>query len=195
MYKHFKRILDIIFSVLLIIVLLVPMLIVALLVKCTSKGPVFFKQERYGIESRKFTIFKFRTMYIETPELSNQEFNNIDKFITPLGGFLRKLSIDELPQLFNIFLGQMSFVGPRPLADSDYNVIKMRKVNGADKVRPGITGLAQVNGRNNILDEYKAHYDAIYAQNCNFKVDFVILVKTGLNVIMAKDINSNRSKI
>ena len=145
MYKGIKAVLDEFMGICLIIILLIPMLIIAMLVKMTSKGPILFKQERYGIYSRKFTIYKFRTMYIETPEKSNQEFKDIENFMTPLGKVLRKLSLDELPQLFNIVMGDMSFVGPRPLADSDIDVIYMREKDGADKVKPGITGLAQVN--------------------------------------------------
>lgn len=192
MYKGIKVVMDEFMGICLIIILLVPMLIIAMLVKMTSKGPILFKQERYGIHSRKFTIYKFRTMYVETPEMSNQEFKDIDNFITPLGKVLRKLSLDELPQLFNIVMGDMSFVGPRPLADSDIDVIYMREKNGADKVKPGITGLAQVNGRNNILDSEKAYFDQIYVENLSFLNDTKIVLQTFLNVTLAKDINQRK---
>src|SRR5699024_6991004 len=123
MYKSIKLVLDEIMGILLICILIIPMFVIAILVKVTSKGSILFRQERYGINSRKFVIYKFRTMYIETPEMSNQEFSDINNFITPLGKILRKFSLDELPQLFNIVKGDMSFIGPRPLADSDFDVI------------------------------------------------------------------------
>lgn len=189
MYKSIKTGLDIFMSLCLIAILIMPMIVIALLVKSTSKGPVLFKQQRYGINSRKFTIYKFRTMYVETPELSNQEFESIDNFVTPVGKILRKFSLDELPQLFNIIKGNMSFIGPRPLAESDIDVVKMRKRSGADRIKPGITGLAQVNGRNNILDSQKAYFDKIYADNISFSVDLKIIIGTLLNVTLAKNIN------
>lgn len=192
MYKGIKVGLDIVMSMCLIIILLIPMLVIALLVKTTSKGPVLFKQERYGINSKKFTIYKFRTMYIETPELSNQEFRDIENFVTPIGKVLRKFSLDELPQLFNIIMGNMSFIGPRPLAESDVSVVEMRKLSGADRIKPGITGLAQVNGRNNILDSQKAYFDKIYVENISFLSDLKIFIGTLLNVTFAKNINRTK---
>lgn len=192
MYKVIKVGLDIVMSMCLIIILLIPMLVIALLVKTTSKGPVLFKQERYGINSKKFTIYKFRTMYIETPELSNQEFRDIENFVTPIGKVLRKFSLDELPQLFNIIMGNMSFIGPRPLAESDISVVEMRKLSGADRIKPGITGLAQVNGRNNILDSQKAYFDKIYVENISFLSDLKIFIRTLLNVTFAKNVNRTK---
>lgn len=194
MYKSIKLVLDEIMGILLICILTIPMFVIAILVKVTSEGPILFRQKRYGINSHKFVIYKFRTMYIETPEMSNQEFSDINNFITPLGKVLRKFSLDELPQLFNIVKGDMSFIGPRPLADSDFDVIEMRKKSGADRVKPGITGLAQVNGRNNILDNDKAYFDQLYVQNLSFSIECIILLKTFLNVFLAKDINNERSK-
>lgn len=189
MYKGVKVILDEVMGICLTIILLLPMIIIAFLVKVTTNGPIFFKQERYGIHSNKFVIYKFRTMYVETPEISNQKFKEINNFITPLGRVLRKFSLDELPQLFNILHGDMSFIGPRPLANSDISVVHMREKNGANNVRPGITGLAQVNGRNNILDSEKAYFDQIYVENLSFVNDLKILFHTILNVTVAKNIN------
>lgn len=189
MYKVVKLILDKFMSLFLAFILIIPILVIAILVKVTSDGPVFFKQNRYGINSHKFTIYKFRTMYVETPEMSNQKFKNINDYVTPLGRFLRKFSLDELPQLFNIIIGNMSFIGPRPLAESDIYVIRMREKNGANRVKPGITGLAQINGRNNILDSEKAYFDQIYVENLSFLNDLKILLMTFLNVILARDIN------
>lgn len=192
MYKDTKIFLDELMGICLIVILLIPMLIIAVLVKLTSDGPILFKQSRYGKHSRKFTIYKFRTMYIKTPEMSNQTFKNIDNFITPVGKVLRKYSLDELPQLFNIVMGNMSFIGPRPLAESDITVIYLRQKSGADRVRPGITGLAQVNGRNNILDSEKAYFDQIYVENLTLLNDTKIVFRTILNVILAKNINREK---
>ncbi|APS41763.1 Lipid carrier : UDP-N-acetylgalactosaminyltransferase [Weissella jogaejeotgali] len=191
MYKGIKVIIDQSSALCLGIILLLPMGIIAILVKVTSKGPILFKQERYGVYSKKFVIYKFRTMYVEAPEVSNQEFKNRNDFLTPIGRILRHLSLDELPQIFNVIKGDMSFIGPRPLAESDVNVIKMREKNGASQVRPGITGLAQVNGRNNITDEDKAAFDGTYAEGLSLNTDLKILFRTICNVLLEKDIDKD----
>ncbi|MDI6572589.1 sugar transferase [Leuconostoc lactis] len=183
-YRNFlKRFLDTIVAITLGIVLIVPLFFVAILVKLTSKGPVFFKQERFGLNSKPFTLYKFRSMTDGAPVKANSEFNDITSYITPFGMFIRKTSIDELPQLLNIIKGDMSFIGPRPLAITDAEVLQLRKENGADQVRPGISGLAQVNGRNNITDEDKAAYDAKYANNVKITVDILLLIETVVSVI------------
>ena len=169
--KFLKRFLDIIVAITLGIVLMVPLIFVAILVKLTSKGPVFFKQERFGLNSKPFTLYKFRSMTDGAPVKANSEFDDITSYVTPFGMFIRKTSIDELPQLFNIIRGDMSFIGPRPLANTDKTVLDMRKRNGADKVLPGISGLAQVNGRNLISDEQKAKLDGDYARELGFGLD------------------------
>ena len=117
------------------------------------------------------------------PVKANSEFNDITNYITPFGMFIRKTSIDELPQLLNIIKGDMSFIGPRPLAITDEKVLALRKKSGADQVRPGISGLAQVNGRNNITDENKAAYDAKYASRLSLQLDIVLLIETLISVI------------
>lgn len=117
------------------------------------------------------------------PVKANSEFNDITSYITPFGMFIRKTSIDELPQLLNIIKGDMSFIGPRPLASTDERVLALRKKNGADQVRPGISGLAQVNGRNNITDENKAAYDAKYASQLSVQLDIVLIIETLVSVI------------
>lgn len=189
--KMVKRRLDVLFSGALLIIGAIPMVVIAVLVATTSKGPVFFKQERYGLNSKKFVIYKFRTMYIEAPVVSNQEFSDIHNYLTPLGSFLRKTSLDELPQLWNVFIGDMSFVGPRPLAETDLDVIKLRQQTGADRVRPGITGLAQVNGRNRISDNQKAAYDDEYAKNLTFAMEFKVVFKTFFSVAQQEGINKS----
>lgn len=183
-YRNFlKRFLDVIVAIALGIVLMVPLFFVALLVKLTSKGPVFFKQERFGLNSKPFILYKFRSMTNGAPVKANSEFDDITSYITPFGMFIRKTSIDELPQLLNIIKGDMSFIGPRPLANTDQNVLTLRKSSGADRVRPGISGLAQVNGRNNLSDEDKAAYDAKYAALVSFKVDILLTFETIVSVV------------
>ncbi|MGX7041314.1 sugar transferase [Leuconostoc lactis] len=181
--KFLKRFLDFMVAITLGIVLIVPLFFVALLVKLTSKGPIFFKQERFGLNSKPFTLYKFRSMTNGAPVKANSEFKDIMSYITPFGMFIRKTSIDELPQLINIIKGDMSFIGPRPLASTDEEVIALRKKNGADQVRPGISGLAQVNGRNNITDENKAAYDAKYASRLSMRLDIVLIMETLISVI------------
>lgn len=191
-YKNIvKRCLDVIFSIAGIIVGSVPMMLVAILIKTTSSGPVFFKQKRYGRNSQPFTMYKFRTMAIDAPIVANQYFNDMNSYVTPVGEFLRKTSLDELPQLWNVLKGDMSFVGPRPLADTDLEVIKLRQENGADTIRPGITGLAQVNGRNKITNEAKAMYDGDYANKLCIGMEIRIVWQTLRAVFLREGINHN----
>lgn len=189
----FKRIGDIFVSLIAIVVLAIPMLLIAALVKLTSKGPVFFRQVRYGKNSRPFTMVKFRSMAADAPEKANKDFSQdaMARYVTPLGRFLRKSSLDELPQLFNVLAGKMSLIGPRPLASTDALVLQLRKQNGADQVRPGITGLAQVNGRNEVSDEDKAAFDAEYARRCSLIFDIRILIESVVVVIQQRGINKD----
>lgn len=190
MYRKFlKRFFDLLLAIFLFIILLLPLIIIALIVKLTSKGPILFIQERYGSHSRPFKLYKFRSMTDSAPQIANSKFTDIQNYITPFGMFIRKTSLDELPQLWNIIKGDMSFIGPRPLAITDIKVIKLRKQNGGDSVLPGLSGLAQVNGRNKLTDFDKASYDEIYANNISLLTDFKILIKTMINVVLAKDIN------
>ena len=183
-YRNFlKRFLDTCVAIILGILLSWLLVIIAILVKLTSKGPVFFKQERFGLNSKPFTLYKFRSMTNGAPVKANSEFDDITSYITPFGMFIRKTSIDELPQLLNIIKGDMSFIGPRPLANTDENVLQLRRENGADQVRPGISGLAQVNGRNNITDQDKAAYDAKYTNHVSFKLDLLLIFETVISVI------------
>lgn len=183
-YRNFlKRFLDTCVAIILGILLSWLLVIVAILVKLTSKGPVFFKQERFGLNSKPFTLYKFRSMTNGAPVKANSDFDDITSYITPFGMFIRKTSIDELPQLLNIIKGDMSFIGPRPLANTDENVLQLRRENGADQVRPGISGLAQVNGRNNITDQDKAAYDAKYTNHVSFKLDLLLIFETVISVI------------
>lgn len=184
MYRRFlKRFFDLLLAMFLFLILLFPLLIIALFVKLTSKGPILFIQERYGRNSRPFKLYKFRSMTDSAPQIANSKFTDIQNYITPFGMFIRKTSLDELPQFWNIIKGDMSFIGPRPLAKTDEKVLSLRKQNGADQVLPGISGLAQVNGRNNLSDEDKAAYDAKYAAHLSFRVDMLLTLETFVSVL------------
>ncbi|MDN2451450.1 sugar transferase [Leuconostoc sp. UCMA20149] len=183
-YRRFlKRFFDLLLAIFLFILLLLPLVTIALIIKLTSKGPILFIQVRYGRNSRPFKLYKFRSMTDSAPQIANSKFTDIQNYITPFGMFIRKTSLDELPQLWNIIKGDMSFIGPRPMAITDIKVIKLRKKNGGDSVLPGISGLAQVNGRNNLSDEDKATYDAKYAAHLSFIVDMFLTVQTVFSVL------------
>lgn len=190
MYERvFKRMLDVLGAGILLVAFLIPMLIIGVIIKFVSPGPVLFRQRRYGKNSKPFTMVKFRTMTVGTPLVANQNFTNMNSYLFSFGKFLRKTSLDELPQLINVLFGQMSFIGPRPLADSDIAVVRMRQDSGAERVTPGISGLAQVRGRNSITDESKVEYDTIYASHVTFSNDITIVLETIMNVLGQKDIN------
>lgn len=169
MYKSFlKRVFDVVISFVAVIVLLVPMALIALAVKLTSHGPVLFTQKRVGKGKKLFTILKFRTMRTDAPkDVPTNILAETGEWITPIGGFLRKTGLDELPQLFNILVGQMSFVGPRPVIENDAELILLRDECGANDIRPGLTGLAQINGRDRISDSLKAKFDGEYVKRLN----------------------------
>lgn len=194
--RYFKRLFDILFAVSGLVVCGIPMLIVALLVRLTSPGPALFCQLRAGRKGKMFVLFKFRSMYISAPEKSNQEFGTdaMKQYVTKLGKFMRRTSIDELPQMINVLRGEMSFIGPRPLAKTDEKVLGLRAKNGADKVRPGITGLAQINGRNLISDDAKAHWDAEYVDSLSFVADLKIIFGTFREVTLQHGINKNSQR-
>lgn len=185
LYKNvIKRILDISVSLVALIVLLIPFLIISLLIKFDSKGPVFFKQVRMGKDDVPFDILKFRSMYETAPhQISTSQLSNPSQHVTTIGKFLWKTSLDELPQLINVIKGDMSIVGPRPLILSEKNVLNLRTRNGASKVLPGITGLAQVNGRDELPDDEKAQFDSYYAANVSLSLDFKIIMKTFIDVL------------
>ena len=172
MYLFLKRFLDIVLSLLGVIVLAIPMLIIALLIKLDSKGPVFFKQKRVGIHKTHFNILKFRTMRIDTPhDAPTHELSDPKKWITKVGGFLRKTSLDELPQLFNILSGKMSIIGPRPALWNQYDLLEERDKYGANDIRPGLTGWAQINGRDELERPVKAKLDGEYVEKMGFLFD------------------------
>lgn len=189
-----KRFFDFAFSLIGIILLAIPMMIIALIIKIDSPHEkILFRQKRVGKNNQVFTILKFRSMRQDAPhEIATKDFENSEAYITPVGKFLRKASLDELPQLFNVFKGDMSIVGPRPLIPKEKKVLKMRTEYGANKVLPGITGLAQVHGRDEITDENKASYDGKYALNMSILLDFSIILKTIFDVVRSKGIREGK---
>lgn len=187
--KYGKRIIDVVLSLCGIIVLSPILLLLALWIKLDSKGPVFFRQKRVGKGKTYFFILKFRTMYADTPsDVPTHLLKDPQALITRSGWFLRKTSLDELPQMFNILAGQMSIIGPRPALWNQYDLIEERERLGANDVLPGLTGWAQVNGRDELPIPVKARYDGEYAQHVTFGFDVKIFFKTIGNVITGKDV-------
>ena len=185
MYKHcLKRVIDFVLSLVGLIILSPGLLIIAIAIKMDSKGPVFFKQKRVGIHKSFFNIYKFRTMYTDTPkDMPTHLLNNPDAFITKVGGFLRKTSLDELPQLINILKGEMAVIGPRPALYNQDDLIAERDKYGANDVRPGLTGLAQINGRDELEIDVKARLDGEYVKNLSFLLDLKCFFGTFSSVL------------
>lgn len=173
MYQRFiKRFIDIVLSLVGLVVLAIPMLVFALIVKLDSPGPVLFWQKRVGIHKKTFMMPKFRTMYTDTPaNMPTHLLSDPQKWITRSGAWFRKLSIDELPQILCIFTGKMSIIGPRPALWNQGDLIEERDKYGANDVRPGLTGWAQINGRDELEIPVKARLDGEYVQNLSFLFD------------------------
>ena len=172
MYKFFKRTLDIVLSFLGMIVLSPFFLLLVLAIKLDSKGPVLFKQKRVGLHKKHFYILKFRTMRMDTPkDTPTHLLENPEQWITKVGKFLRKTSLDELPQIWNIFVGDMSIIGPRPALWNQYDLIEERDRYGANDVLPGLTGWAQIHGRDELPIAKKAELDGYYIQHLSFGLD------------------------
>lgn len=187
-YLPFKRFFDIILSLLAIVVFSPLFIIIAVLIKSTSKGPVFFKQERIGKNKKHFKILKFRTMKIDTPKnVPTHLLENPDKYITKVGRFLRKTSLDEIPQAFNIFIGQMSIVGPRPALWNQDDLVEERDKYHANDIKPGLTGWAQCNGRDTLPISEKARLDGEYIKKFNIFLDIYIIFKTFFRMFKDKD--------
>ncbi len=184
-----KRIFDFTVSLLLIIALIPVFLIIALVVLIDSGYPVIFKQYRVGKDNKLFYIYKFRTMKVNTRNTATEDLKEANSVITKSGRILRKTSLDELPQLFNVLTGKMSFVGPRPLIPEEKEIRQIRKELGVYSVRPGITGLAQVNGRDMLSAKEKALFDKEYVEKQSFLFDIKIMFKTVLVVLKRENIS------
>ncbi|WP_035052220.1 sugar transferase [Carnobacterium pleistocenium] len=182
--KLFKRVIDVVLALLGIIILLPVFLIVIIAIKVNSKGPIFFKQKRVGKDKVLFNIYKFRTMKIDTPKNAPTHLlKNPDSYITKVGKVLRKTSLDELPQLFNILKGQMSVIGPRPALWNQYDLVIERDKYKANDIYPGLTGWAQINGRDELSVQRKAALDGVYMKKIGFLFDAKCFIGTIISVV------------
>jgi len=178
-----KRFFDLFFGIVFVILLAAPMLIIAVLVRITSKGPALYWSDRVGRNNKIFKMPKFRSMLIDTPSVATHLLDNPDSCLTPIGGFLRRSSLDELPQLFSVLKGEMSFVGPRPALYNQNDLIILRSKQGINTLLPGITGLAQINGRDELTISEKVALDLEYLNHKSLWFDIKILLKTFLKVV------------
>lgn len=189
MYSVIKRLGDITLSLIAITLFCPVFILIAIAIKLDSEGPVIFKQKRFGIHKKTFYVFKFRTMKVESPKyVATRDLQNPEQWITRVGAFLRKTSLDELPQLCNILVGDMSIVGPRPVAISELDVVEARDKYGANDVLPGLTGWAQINGRDNLSTDIKAKLDGYYVKNRSLIMDIKCIVRTIPYVLKRKGI-------
>jgi O-antigen biosynthesis protein WbqP len=179
-----KRIFDFVMGLLLLIVLLIPMLLIAFGVRATSKGSVLYWSDRVGCGNENFRMPKFRTMRLDTPAVATHLIGNPEDHLSPIGGLLRRTSLDELPQLWSIIKGDMSFVGPRPALFNQDDLIALRTEKGVNKLMPGLTGWAQVNGRDELPIPEKVALDVVYLERQSFWFDFKILWMTMLKVLV-----------
>ena len=183
-YMGVKRVIDILLSALALILLSWLFLILCIAIKMDSKGPILFKQKRVGIHKTHFMIYKFRTMSIDTPkDMPTHMLADPEQYITRVGKFLRKSSLDELPQIINILMGKMSIVGPRPALWNQYDLIEERDKYGANDVMPGLTGWAQINGRDELEIPVKAAFDGEYVKKIGFAMDVRCFFGTFLSVL------------
>ena len=193
--KYIKRGIDFVLSGIGIVVLSVPMLLIALIIKLDSKGPVLFWQKRVGLNKKTFMMPKFRTMRTDAPaNMPTHLLNDPEVWITKVGKVLRKTSLDELPQLFSIFKGDMSIIGPRPALWNQTDLIAERDKYGANDVRPGLTGWAQINGRDELPIDVKAKFDGDYVKNMTFTMDVKCFFGTIIKVIKREGIVEGKSK-
>ncbi|QDP41461.1 sugar transferase [Radiobacillus deserti] len=193
MYLKIKRFIDIILSLVGLLVLSPILLLIIIAIKLDSRGPVLFKQKRVGIYKTHFNILKFRTMRIDTPkDTPTHLLENPDQYITNMGKFLRKTSLDELPQIWNIFVGQMSVIGPRPALWNQYDLIEERDKYGANDLLPGLTGWAQINGRDELPIELKARLDGEYVEKISLCMDGKCFFGTILSVVKSDGVVEGR---
>jgi len=178
-----KRIFDLVLATTLLVLFFLPMLLIACIVRVTSSGPAIYWSTRIGRNSKIFQMPKFRSMLIKTPQVATDKLIEPGQYLTPIGSFLRKSSLDELPQLWSIARGNMSFVGPRPALFTQDELIMMRKSLDIDRLRPGLTGWAQVNGRDELPDLAKVQFDLEYLERQSFSFDLKVLWITFLRVV------------
>lgn len=188
-----KRLIDFLISLISIVILSPIIFIISLIVKFTSPGPVFFKQRRTGKDNIEFYIYKFRTMRTDTPNVATHLLKDPDIYITKIGKFLRKTSLDELPQLFNILSGNMSIVGPRPSLYNQDDLIKLRTESGVSALVPGLTGWAQINGRDEIPIAKKVELDVEYLNNKSLWLDIKIIFLTAFKVLKSEGVQEGKA--
>ena len=188
-YLEIKRFFDFLIGICFNLILAIPMFFIALSVRASSKGPILYWSERVGKKNRIFKMPKFRTMHINTPAIATHKMTNPNEFLTPIGDFLRRNSLDELPQLFSIIKGDMSFVGPRPALFNQYDLIALRTDHGVQALVPGLTGWAQINGRDDLPIQEKVALDVEYLHRRSFWFDLRILWRTFLKVIISEGIS------
>jgi O-antigen biosynthesis protein WbqP len=184
-----KRSFDILLSLLLLVIFALPLLLIAALVRLTSQGPALHWSKRVGKDNKIFLMPKFRSMKINTPQLATHLMTSPEAYVTPVGKVLRKTSLDELPQLLSVLRGDMSFVGPRPALYNQDDLVALRTERGVEKLRPGITGWAQVNGRDELPIPVKVEFDHYYQQHQSFFLDLKIMVMTFFKVFGAKGVS------
>jgi O-antigen biosynthesis protein WbqP len=183
-----KRSFDFVVSLVGLFAIALPMLVIAVLIKLSSKGPVLYWSDRVGVDNKIFRMPKFRTMKMDTPTVATHLLTSPDQYLTRVGRVLRKYSIDELPQLFSVFIGDMCFVGPRPALFNQYDLIQLRTERGVHRLIPGITGWAQINGRDELPIPDKVKLDEYYLNNKSFALDLKTIVMTVSSVIDSKGI-------
>ncbi len=184
-----KRLLDVIGALLCLIIFSVPLILVALAVKLTSKGPILHWSERIGIYGIPFYMPKFRSMRVDTPQVATSLLLNPHEFLTPIGSFIRKTSLDELPQLWSILKGDLSFVGPRPALYNEHEWLDLRQLKGIDQIRPGLTGWAQVNGRDSLSTLEKVKFEEEYLKRQSLAFDLYIIWLTFIKVVRREGIS------
>lgn len=184
-----KRIFDLFLSICLALALLVPLFVIMIIVRLTSKGPALYWSDRVGVDNRIFKMPKFRTMRIDTPAVATHLLKDPDAYLTSIGSFLRKTSLDELPQLWSVLKGDMSFVGPRPALFNQDDLIKLRNEKGIHHLVPGITGWAQINGRDELPIPIKVSFDEYYLKNQSFLFDIKIIWMTFVKVLKKEGVS------
>lgn len=184
-----KRLFDLMMSLLALLLLAPLMMLTALAVRLTSRGPAIYWSNRVGKNNTIFPMPKFRTMRIDTPAVATHLLNDPERWLSPIGKFLRKSSLDELPQLFSILTGDMSFVGPRPALFNQEDLIELRTRKGVHTLQPGLTGWAQINGRDELPIPVKVEYDAYYLQHCSLQLDLKILLLTAFKVLRREGVS------
>jgi O-antigen biosynthesis protein WbqP len=184
-----KRLFDLVLAVSVFVVLAIPMAVVALLVRLTSKGPALYWSQRIGQHNTIFLMPKFRSMRINTPQVATHLLTDPKAHLTPIGDFIRKSSLDELPQLLSVFSGDMSFVGPRPALFNQDDLVALRTSVNVHTLKPGITGWAQINGRDEIPIPDKVKLDEYYLKNQSFLFDLKIIFLTGFKVLLARNVS------